>query len=154
MHVIVGMWRKSTRMADMSRQKPQALFVSIVAPLAARNGRTLRYPKMWKRSLLAMVGRGVSEGLVPYGGLIEAIYGDEPDGGPLYAAGRLKNDISNLRTALAYLGIAVDCEWGFGLRMRDVEARHGTGDSCDGHVGDLFDGWVPPPGHDQRPVRL
>jgi len=69
---------------------------------------------------LATLLRGQAGRVVPYGELIDALYGDDPDGGPLYASNVLRVLASRLR----HKGVPIRTCWGHGLYWPRDEPAH------------------------------
>lgn len=74
-------------------------------------------PILWR--LLGVLSR--REGaLVTYENAIDALWGDDPNGGPDNASGRLRVHICNLRKALAGSDRRIVTLWKTGMRLTSV----------------------------------
>ncbi len=51
--------------------------------------------------------------------LADAVWADDPNGGPLYAAGVLKVQIHHMRRRLSDTPYLIDSKWGLGYRCRE-----------------------------------
>jgi hypothetical protein len=71
-----------------SLRQPDALFVYAQKGLMARNGIVVEARSAARRFLIALVVR--APGWISYDTLIDLLFGDDPDGGPLYADAKLR----------------------------------------------------------------
>jgi len=76
-------------------------------------------PQEWRLLALLAAAQGVGSPLY-YDVLIEALWGDDEDGGPLSPVNVLTVTIHRLRKKTACLGISIETIWGRGLLLTDA----------------------------------
>jgi hypothetical protein len=62
-----------------------------------------------------------SPGCVSHDDILQAVYGDDPNGGPIWAVSSMTSVISSRRDLLTWLGARVSSQRGFGHRLEFVE---------------------------------
>ncbi len=106
--------RRSCRSAPAD---DSVIVVGLALAEMQRGGARVSLPRPALRAMLALLAR--SGGLVTRDELVEAIWGERADGGPLTAAGGALNSVMEAaRAAGAALGIVITTEHGRGYRAR------------------------------------
>lgn len=112
-NIWVGSWLERT-MRRTSAAHPGVLLVSITPPLVALDGTVVRLMSCPRYVLLALAA--ASPGLVSEAELLDLIYGDRADGGPV----ALGVYIVNARAAAAALGLRIENHFGRGFSLRRI----------------------------------
>jgi hypothetical protein len=104
------------RMRARSRREPTTLFVNCSGhPIVARGGNVVQLPAVCIRLLLALC---CAPGPLSTADLVDALYGDDPMGGPDSAERNVTMAIYSARFAGAALGLVIENQHGVGYRAR------------------------------------
>ena len=64
-----------------------------------------------------------SPGCVSHSDMLQAVYGDDPSGGPIWATSSMSSVINSRRVILTWLGARVSSQRGYGHRLEFLEPQ-------------------------------
>lgn len=97
-------------------QQSDELLIDVAAGVAQRHGRRAVLARGNQVRILAAL-HGVYPGAMHKRRIIDAMYGDDPDGGPDRADDCLRTSIARMRMPLLTIGVRILCEWTYGYRL-------------------------------------
>jgi hypothetical protein len=97
-------------------QNPDELLIDVAAGVVQWNGRRAVLKRGNQMRILAAL-HGVYPGAMHKSRIIDAMYGDDPDGGPDRADDCLRTTIAHMRLPLRTIGVRVLTDWAYGYRL-------------------------------------